>query len=168
MEKLKDFDIAYDSLSGGEHEFQFEIGTAFFEFFDHDDFNEINVNGKLFLLKENTHLKLDFAASGIIEVDCDRCGSLLNMGIDCKQELIVKFSGKTVDARSDEIIYLSPSDTELNVASYFYEMIVLSIPLKKIHEEDDCNQDALDRLNTWSEKEEDEIDPRWEALKKLK
>jgi len=165
---LKDFDIAYDSLAGGKHEFKFEVGKELFEFFDHGDFDEINVDGHLTLLKEGTHLKLDFSATGIIEVECDRCGSPLNLAVDCNEDLIVKYSSKGIDANSDEIIYLSPSDTELNVAIYFYEMIVLSLPLKRIHDDDDCNPEVIERLNQWSVKEEDEIDPRWEALKKLK
>jgi uncharacterized metal-binding protein YceD (DUF177 family) len=58
-----------------------------------------------------------------------------------------------------------------------YEFIVLAIPIKKIHpdlkdeEENDDGSNVKIVYSTSTEKEEkkeEEIDPRWEKLKKLK
>ncbi|MFT4659960.1 MAG: uncharacterized metal-binding protein YceD (DUF177 family) [Patiriisocius sp.] len=166
--KLNQFDIAFDSLGIGEHHFQFEIGKEVFEFFDHDDFLEVGVNGSLTLIKSSSHINMSFTANGIIEVDCDRCGEKLELPVKCEQEILVKFSSRDIDSNSDEIIYLGTNESQINVARFYYEMMILWLPLKKIHEESECNPDVVDFLNQWSEKEEEETDPRWDALKKLK
>jgi len=45
----------------------------------------------------------------------------------------------------------------------------LNMPLKSTHESlEDCDQDALSRLSGNKGNEDDDIDPRWEALRKLK
>jgi uncharacterized metal-binding protein YceD (DUF177 family) len=58
-----------------------------------------------------------------------------------------------------------------------YEFIVLSIPIKKLHpdlrNEDEDESDvkivySTSTENEQEEKKEEDIDPRWEKLKKLK
>jgi uncharacterized metal-binding protein YceD (DUF177 family) len=47
-------------------------------------------------------------------------------------------------------------------------MIILNLPNKRTHKSpDECNQEVLEKLNEINSPEDD-IDPRWEALKKLK
>jgi uncharacterized metal-binding protein YceD (DUF177 family) len=73
---------------------------------------------------------------------------------------------------------------ELDIAQYIYEMIVLSIPLKRVHpgvKDGTLQSEALEKLKTMTAKKEvkeknkenkqqqnqENIDPRWDKLKQL-
>jgi len=45
---------------------------------------------------------------------------------------------------------------------------MVNLPMKKQCLNGNCDQEVLDILNKDNSKKEDEIDPRWEALKNLK
>ncbi|HKJ79252.1 MAG TPA: DUF177 domain-containing protein, partial [Prolixibacteraceae bacterium] len=67
---------------------------------------------------------------------------------------------------------------QLNLAQLIYEYISLAIPLKRVHPEDkngdsQCDTEMLDKINNYvqpevDKDEEENVDPRWAALKKLK
>ena len=65
---------------------------------------------------------------------------------------------------------------EINIQQYIYELIVLAVPIKRIHpgvEDGTLNSDILDKLKELSpelsnkNKENKDIDPRWNTLKNL-
>ena len=65
---------------------------------------------------------------------------------------------------------------EVNIQQYIYETIVLAIPSKLVHpgvEDGTLDSEILKKLEELSPKlkdkkeKEDEIDPRWNTLKKL-
>ncbi len=165
---MKDFNIAYGSLIEGKHNFDFEIGTELFDFFNYSDLEAVDVQGYLELEKEKTLITLNFTAKGTVETICDRCGKDLILSIDSKQHVLLKFSEHNIDANTEEIIYLSPNEVVVDVAIHFYEMIVLSLPLKKVHDSQECEDEVLNFLDRVNKNEQDSMDPRWDALKKLK
>lgn len=165
---MKDFNIAYGSLKEGKHSFDFEIGKTLFEFFNYADFNAVEVAGLLELEKEKTLITLNFSAKGYVETNCDRCYKDLKLPVDTNQRVLLKFSDLQVESKTEEIIYMSPNDIEVNVAIHFYEMIVLSLPLKKVHDSQECEDEVNNFLDQVNKNEEDRVDPRWDALKKLK
>jgi uncharacterized metal-binding protein YceD (DUF177 family) len=58
---------------------------------------------------------------------------------------------------------------EIDVSQYIYEMLVLNLPYKRVHARmKDCNQEVLNKLREFESHEDQESDPRWDALKKLK
>ena len=76
----------------------------------------------------------------------------------------------------DEIEMISRNRQGINVGQYIYEFIGTAIPMKKLHprynkgEENNEEQLIYSSANDRSAAEDDRggIDPRWEALKKLK
>jgi uncharacterized metal-binding protein YceD (DUF177 family) len=66
---------------------------------------------------------------------------------------------------------------EIDIAQYIYEMIVLSVPLRRVHpgiKDGSLKTEALTKLNELTvkeqkkeHKEEENIDPRWDKLKQL-
>jgi uncharacterized metal-binding protein YceD (DUF177 family) len=86
---------------------------------------------------------------------------------------LVKF-GEEYDDSNEEVITIPSGDSSFNISQIIYEAVVLSIPMKKIspnvNEEDDYHK-ILEKFSPKNKEEEEkteEIDPRWEALKKLK
>ena len=171
MGYLKDFIIPYEGLSIGNHEFIFSINRLFFEEISYSEIKNGNVNVKLDLEKQETMLVLLFEIEGEVEVVCDRCTENFNYPLRGDQKLIIQF-GDHFSEESSELIIIPKSESEIKIAPYIYEYINLLLPIQKIHPEDKngnstCNPEMLEKLNNLSRNEK-HMDPRWDALKKLK
>jgi len=173
MKPLEEFAIQFVGLKPGEHCFEYKIEKKFFDFFEYEEFNDANVNVEVVLNKKSTHLELQFKASGTLNVFCDLTNELFDQRIDNEFGLVVKF-GDELNNESDEILILPHAEFEINIAQYIYELIVLSMPSKKIHpgiKDGTLNSDILDKLNELSPKglnnNNEATDPRWNVLKKL-
>ncbi|WP_425076881.1 YceD family protein [Psychroserpens sp. S379A] len=176
MKPLKDYTIPYVGLKIGKHHFDYQIDKTFFEHFEYDDFNDVDVKTELTFEKKTTLLELHFHVSGIVNVNCDITNEPYNQEVNGDFNLVVKFGDEYNDDFED-IVILPHGEYEINVAQYVYELIILSMPAKRIHpgvEDGTLDSDILKKLEELSpkdlqEKEEtsEEIDPRWNTLKKL-
>ena len=90
-------------------------------------------------------------------------------------KLVVQF-GDVFNNDNEELLILPVGEHQLDIKQYIYEMIALSIPLKRVHpgvKDGTLKSEALDKLKENSakeikkEKKEEEIDPRWDKLKQL-
>lgn len=176
MKPLKDYTIPYVGLKIGKHHFDYQIDKKFFEHFEYDDFNDVDVKTELVFEKKTTLLELHFQVSGSVNVNCDITNEPYNQDVDGVFNLVVKFGDEYNDDFED-IVILPHGEYEINVAQYIYELIILSMPAKRIHpgvKDGTLDSDILKKLEELSpkgleEKEEtsEDIDPRWNTLKKL-
>ncbi len=165
---MKEYVIPVYGIKTGIHEYEFDLDRSFFESFDSQELDNPSIKVGLTLEKMSAMLILSFEGSGNCKVPCDRCGAEMTLPINCKDRVIVKY-GEVKPEDTDEIIVLLPSEHELDVSERIYEMIMLNLPARMVHEsEDGCDQEALKKLSSFKGDEDDPIDPRWEALKKLK
>ena len=170
---MKAFFIPFVGLKLGKHHFDYQIDNAFFEEFDYHQFEGASVQVDLVLEKKQTILELSFKHSGTVNVPCDLTGEFFDMPIKGKLNLIVQF-GEEYNDDNEELLILPHGEYQVNVAQYIYEMIVLSVPLKRIHTGvKDGSIDVVDYEKYMTneqpkeEVKEEEIDPRWEKLKDL-
>jgi len=175
MKPLKEFTIPFVGLKLGKHQFDFDIDKTFFEHFEYDEFNSANVKVDLDLEKKSTLLELHFKISGYVNVNCDLTNEPYNEAITNTFNLVVNF-GETYNDENIDILIVPHGTYEINIQQYIYELVVLAVPIKRVHpgvEDGTLDSDILDKLQDLSpkikenkEKEED-IDPRWNTLKKL-
>ncbi|MFH6767246.1 DUF177 domain-containing protein [Gaetbulibacter aquiaggeris] len=176
MKPLKEFTIPFIGLKIGTHHYDYKIEKAFFEYFEYEDFNDANVKVDLTLLKNTTLLELNFKISGTVNINCDITNEPFDQNIKNEFDLVVNFGDEYNDENID-ILVLPHGAYEINVQQYIYELIVLSVPIKRIHpgvEDGTLSSDILEKLKELSPKLDDEqkednkeIDPRWNTLKKL-
>ena len=175
MKVTKEFLIPFAGLKQGKHQFEFEINKTFFDGFDFDEYNDVNIKVNLVLEKKSTMLELGFKHKGTVNVPCDITTEDFDLPVKGKLELIVKF-GDEYNNDNDELLILQHGEFQLDVSQYIYEMIVLSVPLKRIHpgvKDGTVAPDVLNKLNELApheeqtEEEEKTTDPRWDGLKKL-
>lgn len=174
MKNLKEFLIPFSGLKIGKHQFDYQIDNSFFECFDYAEFSSANIKVDLVLEKKNTMLELYFKHVGFVNVPCDITGVDFDLPIKGKLKLIVKF-GEEFNNENEELLILPHGEFQVDISQYVYEMIVLSVPVKRIHpgvEDGTLESEAIETLEKLSpkineEKEEEEIDPRWAELKKL-
>jgi uncharacterized metal-binding protein YceD (DUF177 family) len=183
MKVTNEFLIPFIGLKLGKHQFEYQISKAFFEHFEYDEFESASIKVNIVLEKKNTMLELNFKHSGTINVPCDLTSEDFDLPITGDLKLIVRF-GETFNDENEDLLILPIGEHQIDVAQYIYEMIVLSIPLKKIHpgiKNGTLESDVLLKLNELSineqenqdnieehlEIKEENTDPRWDKLKKL-
>ena len=172
MDAIKDFTLPFVGLKEGKHHFKFTIDNTFFAHFEFNDFNNALLNVELILDKKSSFLELHSDVKGTVELPCDVSMELFNYPIDADYDLIVKF-GTPNSQITDEILILPEGSYQINVAQYFYEMVVLNLPLKRVHpgiEDGTLQSEILDKLKALEPKEthlKGSEDPRWNKLKDL-
>lgn len=176
MDYLKNYNINFSGLKAGMHEFGFVIDNKFFEQFEKAEIEECSINVNINLHKEEGMLSLFINIDGTVNVMCDRCLDFFNMRIHDKTELFIKLGAEDEEI-DDNTVMISRDEEQYNMSQFLYEYIHLLIPLRKSHEANaidgkSCDASVLKKLEEHypgnQEKNSNEIDPRWEALKKLK
>ena len=174
MDRFRNYDIAFSGLKTGKHDFKFEINQEFFDLFETEqEFFNPEINVDVFLDKHTTFLEFYINVSGTVQLICDISNDEFSENISNDLKVLVKF-GEEYDDSNEDIITIPHKDSEFNIANLIYEAVVLSIPMKKLApsvRDNDEYQKLLDQYSpqiTEEDEEEQSIDPRWEALKKLK
>jgi uncharacterized metal-binding protein YceD (DUF177 family) len=177
MKQLNEFLIPFIGLKLGKHQFEYQINKAFFDSFDYDDFESSDIKVNLVFEKKTTFMELNFKHKGTIHVSCDLTNEMFDMPIKGKMRLVVQF-GEEFNNDNDELLILPHGEHQIDISQYIYEMIVLSIPLRRVHpgiKDGTLKSEVLDKLNELKVKEkktdktqkEENIDPRWDKLKQL-
>jgi uncharacterized metal-binding protein YceD (DUF177 family) len=175
MKSTNEFLIPFIGLKLGKHQFEFKIEKKFFDEYQFDEFESCNVNTTVVLEKKTTMLEISFKHQGTVNVPCDLTGEPFDLPIKGKIKLVVQF-GDEFNNDNDELLILPHGEHQIDLSQYIYEMIVLSVPHKRIHpgvKDGTLQTEALQKLNELQvkeikeEKKEDDIDPRWDKLKQL-
>jgi uncharacterized metal-binding protein YceD (DUF177 family) len=175
MKALKEFTIPFVGLKEATHHFEYKIEQSFFEHFEYEDFNNVEVDVKVDLTKKSTLLELHFKVSGAVNINCDVTNEPYNQNIENEFDLVVKF-GDEYNEENIDILIVPHGTYEINIQQYIYELIILAVPIKRIHpgvEDGTLDSDILEKLEELSpklkenRKTKEDIDPRWDTLKKL-
>lgn len=180
VEKIVDCKVPFKGLKEGKHEFLIELNDDFVSKQGIEAFKDLNVEVHLRLIKRERFLEAIINVSGNATTECDRCLDDMSLEIETESKFIVKIDNELTDEDDDEIIYVKETEHELDLTQTIYEIIVLAIPLKKVHPNDEdgiatCNSSMLSFINSEdnipSEEDgsrEEDIDPRWAGLKNIK
>jgi uncharacterized metal-binding protein YceD (DUF177 family) len=99
------------------------------------------------LEKKSTMLELVFKHEGTVNVPCDLTSEDFDLPIQGEMKLLVRF-GDTYN-NDNEVLVLPFGEFELDIAQYIYEMIALSVPLRRVHpgvQDGSLKTEALERL----------------------
>jgi len=180
VKELSKYNIDIYGLEDKQYEYDMESGDAFFQELDQDLIEHGHFKTHIVLNKSATMIQLNFHTEGVLTLICDRSLEPFEEPIDTNERIILKF-GDHDEELTEEIEIINRNTTRINVARYLFDFIALSLPIKKIHPSLRTEEDEADLLNDEDgilvytsesandvEEEEEKIDPRWEALKKLK
>jgi len=176
MKVTNEFLIPFVGLKLGKHQFEYQINKAFFDRFDYHEYENCDINVNVVLEKKSTMLELSFKHKGTIHVPCDLTNEMFDLPIKGKIKLVVQF-GEEFNNDNEELLIVPHGEFQIDVSQYIYEMIVLSVPLKRVHpgiKDGTLQTETLEQLSKLSIKEqkkeskkEENIDPRWDKLKQL-
>ena len=128
--------------------------------------------------KRETFIEATFAIRGTIGLICDRSLDPFDYPIAVERKLVFKY-GNADEEISDEIVMIQRDTESLELGQYIFEFIALEVTMKKLHprfqaeeeEDDQAEGKIIYTSKTFSGDEPndgEDIDPRWEILKKLK
>ena len=151
MARLSTFRIPFYSFRNGLHEFDFIVDDSFFAFFEGSELSHGQLQVKVTMDKSDHQLVFDLSLTGEVEVICDRCLDNFMQEINASYTLYGKF-GEGNSEEEFDVVWIPRSEHEIDLAGYIFEYILLSLPLKRIHPDDEegnsgCDQDMIRRLD---------------------
>ena len=142
--------IPIASLKKGEHNYLFTVEGDLFTENQYDDIHSADLKVNVTFDKNSSIFMFNFLIEGTVNVTCDRCGDDFDMELYLKRQLIVK-TGTSVHQEEDNMISLANNETDIDIAPFVYQYVVLSLPMQKIHQPDSegkraCNPEVLKKL----------------------
>lgn len=175
MKNNDSYKINYRALNEGERDIHFFIDPQMFISVVDGEIHGGECNVNVHLTKKLSTLRLEIAIEGDVTVSCDRCLEDVSVPVRFDGVLIVNVTSEVqtsefvIDDKSEDTLLLNPMIEELDLKEYLYDSIILSLPIQRIHEDNDegvslCNPDMLSRFSISDEdwdlgdEEEDEDD----------
>ncbi|MEF9923536.1 MAG: DUF177 domain-containing protein [Muribaculaceae bacterium] len=195
MGKFIAFKLPLKGMPNETQQFEYNLGTEFFRDMESADVLKSDVTVTLTVKHVDDAYDLNFNIKGVISIPCDRCLDAMEHEVDTIYHLTVKY-GEEYSDENDDVLIIPETENFLNVAYMIYDSVILTIPLKHVHQAGKCNKGMntflkkhvakssddddeseenidFDESETFEENnlENDESvtnDPRWDALKDLK
>ena len=177
MERDNQYIIPLDGLGEKSYDFDFKADNAFFQSYDKGEIKGGEVDVKVTLTKKKTSMLLNFDLSGTVKLTCDRCLELYDQPIAISDEILVNYGDETNFDTNSDAVTLSRDASEIDISEFIYEYSHFALPIAHYHPDDadgnpTCNAKMIELIDKYkvdeTEKTEDAIDPRWEALRELK
>ncbi len=162
-------------LSLSIHHFEYELGAEFFEKYGTGLVSVGTFKVDVAFDKRETFLDTNFKIKGSVKLVCDRSLDEFDYPIDVSSKIIIKYGDEDKEITED-VVMIHRGTESLELGQYIYEFIALAIPMKKLHPrfENESDEEGGIVFTTKSEDlpagqagNKEEIDPRWEMLKKL-
>ncbi len=178
VDPLQAYKIGFTGLSIGSHLFSFEIDRSFFDCFEQSEISECAVTLDLNIEKETSMLILDFAFSGWVAMECNRCLDSYREYISIEDRIYVKF-GDSYSEKDENVVIIPYGDTHFNISQFVYEFMHLGLPIRRVHPVDEqgvsaCNEEMIRKMQQHapgsghSQKPDNQTPSAWDALKSLK
>jgi uncharacterized protein len=174
---LRAFGVNIIGLSNKVHQFHYEFGDEFFAHYGTDLISKGTFTADVTLDKHETFIEATFKVKGQAGLVCDRSLDPFEYPIHFQKRILFKY-GDSNQELSDEIVIIERDTDTLELGQYIYEFIGLEIPIKKLHPryQNEPDHDNAEGKIIYSSADksvdpdggDEEIDPRWEKLKKLK
>ena len=170
LETLK---IDLKGLEEGVNHLEFDLDDTYFKEVDAPEVSQGSVHVSLDIVRTGEDFfTLDFHLAGIVMVPCDVCLEPMEQSIEAIERLEAKFG--TENSEEDDLVTVAEDEGILDCShGTSTNSIALAIPIKHVHAPGKCNPAMVRALEEYSaarsgEEDEQAMDPRWEALLKLK
>ena len=166
------YTIPVTGLKEGRHLYEFEVESNFFEREEESEIKECDIRVEVILIKRSAHMELTLHVEGSVKVECDRCLEEYWQEIDNESMLLMKF-GDHYEELDDEVMIIPSGESMVDLDQLIYEFAHLALPVQRLHPENEegeseCDPVMLAKLGNHITDRDDEIDPRWSELGKLK
>ena len=173
---LREYSLDVARTKAGKSETSYKIDKTFFEKFDKSQVKEGDLKIDVNLDKTQSLIDARFQLHGWVYLDCDRCGSPYQQNIAKDFRIIFSFTERE-GYEDAEVVFVDREEDQLSLIQEFYDFIHVSLTMRKDPDPEVhlCDPEVLRMLGLDEEgkpvenvKSDEEIDPRWAALKQLK
>lgn len=170
MSERESFLLKIKDLPMGIHDFNYVLNESFFDIMEFEEGISGDVLAKIEVDKQPSLINIEAVLNGEIQVPCDRCLDAMPLPVASDQTFVLKTDEAGNLLNIEEFDFQFEGDA-IDLAVFFYEEIMLSIPIQKTHEEGHCNEEMMRILARYTKQEIEEknteTDPRWAALKDM-
>jgi uncharacterized metal-binding protein YceD (DUF177 family) len=165
-----EFIIKFSGLKAGIHQYNFNIDDKFFDLFEYSEIKSGDVKVDVSMEKTEDYLTMNFEIRGVVKAECDRCLELFDLPIEGKEIIFVRFGDVNTEGAENEI-FISESETQFDIKHLIYENIILLLPYRRVHPDDEkgnslCNKEVLKKLKLMEANKS--ADSPWEKLNDVK
>ena len=172
MCSLESFRIDLKGLEAAEMVREYSLGDDYFVAIDAPEVRSGSLHVSATIRKLSGFFELLLHAVGTVRIPCNLCLDDMEQPIEGSSTYIVKL-GQGSD-ETDDVITVNENEGILRLGWLIYELIALAVPIKHVHAPGKCNDamtrklEELSATRSGDETAEDDIDPRWAELGKLK
>ena len=169
LELLK---IDLKGLKEDKTSLEFSLDDSYFAALDGAEVRKGSLHVSVSIRKASGFFELLIHADGTLISPCDRCLDDMEQPVETDSRLSVKFGSE--NSEDGDTIVVAEDEGILDLTWFIYESVALAIPIRHVHAPGKCNTamtEVLEELSSdrSSDEESDQaVDPRWEALKKLR
>ncbi|MBQ7622379.1 MAG: DUF177 domain-containing protein [Bacteroidales bacterium] len=127
---MQPFTVKLSGLASAGAELEWTAGPAFFESFGNPDILDACVKVRARVVPHGLTTDVECSIEGSVTVPCDRCLEALKLPVE------TGFSE----------VY-TPEGDELDLSQDVYDYVCTSLPLQRVHEEGQCNQETVKYLS---------------------
>ena len=172
MCKLDTFKVDLKDLKEDVTTLHFNINDDYFEAIDAPEVRKGDLTVDVTIQKVSGFFEQEVHIKGAVHIPCDICLDDMEQPIAADNMLTVKL-GDTY-SEDDDTVTIDEQEGILDMSWFIYEFVMLAIPIKHVHAPGKCNSAMTQKLEELTgaarstEEEAEAIDPRWNALLKLK
>ena len=141
------FIIPLNGLAAGKNEFFWQADREFFNSFENAEILDAQLDADVIVEKSGRYIGVDCDVRGKVTVECDRCLDELDMPVDVEIKLSVKYgmeeNSEEPQQGEREVIFIPDTDAEFDMSQIIYDYVCLSLPMQRVHEEGECNPEAM-------------------------
>ncbi|MBQ7222597.1 MAG: DUF177 domain-containing protein [Bacteroidales bacterium] len=140
--------IPVKSLSHECRVFDYKVDENFTSSFADNGIIKADCDVHIEAEKKTDWVEIVCNVNGYVTVLCDRCLDPLKLPVEVSQLLTVRFDKEPDDIveEDDNVIVLNDYENELDLGQSVYDFICLSIPLKRVHSDGECNPQMLSKI----------------------
>lgn len=176
MEHSNEYKINLLSIKEDAEYHEYRLDDKFFEIYSGYAVVGGDLDAKISVEPTGNVYSVSVSYQGEVEAICDRCLDSVYYDVEFEKDFIVKLHNGEYE-EDEDIINIPSKDAILDIGHIMIEDLCLELPMVLMHEDGECNPEMISKLAALSidkmpedgiEKDEDGVDLRWEALKKLK
>ncbi|MBO4906933.1 MAG: DUF177 domain-containing protein [Bacteroidaceae bacterium] len=161
---MKSFTLTLNDIPADGLTRQWHLDDAFFQNLEDTQYQRGSLDVAMNAKRTTSGADIDLQVTGMLVVQCDRCGDEMEAHIEGSEEIKVRVGENAGD--DGDIITVLDTDSELDLSWNIYEAIALAVPLHPVHAEGHCNAEM--ELLLQQHQADAQPDSRWAALSKLK
>ncbi|HTF82598.1 MAG TPA: DUF177 domain-containing protein [Cytophagales bacterium] len=177
--EFQEFDINLYQLKNKQYEYEYQVQDDFFSKVENSLIEKGDAAVRVSLVKSDHSIMVNYHITGSIKLVCDKSLEEFDEPVNVEEKVVYKF-GEAYEEVSENLIVIRKDTQTINLAQSIYELIAITVPYKKVHPKLRVEQTEEEEENLQSgeiiyksespegDNKDEQIDPRWEALLKLR